>query len=147
MKVYIDDSALHRLVDDRRLPEVKYDRELMVMLVEIIEKGSMDFIGSEVLNNQIKDTEDVFKRTVLEVLYSMTKEEVKVTRNILDRAEEIRRKLVGIHYIDSLHIACAEAGEVDALVTCDTRLVLLSKGIKLKTRLLTLPQWMMEVLK
>ncbi|MCR5586279.1 MAG: PIN domain-containing protein [Lachnospiraceae bacterium] len=147
MKIYIDDSALNRLLDDRRTPEVKYDRELMVMLVEIIEKGGLELVGSEVLDKQIKETEDVFKETVLEVIYSMSTEEVKVDKGILERAEEIRRKLNGIQYIDSLHIACAEAGEVDAMVTADTRLALLSKGIKLKTRLLILPQMFTEVLK
>ncbi|MCR5623806.1 MAG: PIN domain-containing protein [Lachnospiraceae bacterium] len=147
LKIYLDDSALHRLLDDRRLPEVKYERELMVMIVELIEKEAIDCVGSEVLNKQIKATENVFKETILEVLYSMTKDEVKVNRDILERAEEIRRKFGDVLYTDSLHIACAEVGEADVFVTVDEKLVKASKGIKLKTRLMTLPRFLMEVLK
>ena len=73
------------------------------------------------------------------------KKEVKITSQILDRAEEIRHRS-NIKYKDSIHLACAEAAKADALLTTDKKFINNAKRIKTHTRIMNPNKWLLEVL-
>lgn len=79
------------------------------------------------------------------MMYSLCSKEVRVDSAILDRAEEIRH-CSNIKYKDSIHLACAEAAEADALLTTDKKFANNGNRIKIYTKIMNPNQWLSEVL-
>jgi len=63
------------------------------------------------------------------------------------RAQELER--LGFKALDALHVACAEAGGADVLLTVDDRMLAKAQGLKnkLRVRVENPILWMMEVTK
>ena len=97
------------------------------------------------LVKEINDTSNLYKKSVLKLLYSLCKEEIKVNSDILDRAEEIRRDS-NIKYKDSIHLACAEEANVDALLTTDRKFLNNCRRIETFVKVMDPSQWLLEVL-
>lgn len=85
------------------------------------------------------------EKSVLQMMYSLCSKEVRVDSAILDRAEEIRH-CSNIKYKDSIHLACAEAAEADALLTTDKKFANNGNRIKIYTKIMNPNQWLSEVL-
>ena len=118
MKIYLDNCCYNRLLDDRSNLQIYYERNSVMLILYLAEKGEIQLIGSEMLAREMSDTKNSYRRTILQTVYGMCSSEIKVTLPILKRAEEIRH-LSNIKYKDSIHLACAEAAESDALLTTD----------------------------
>lgn len=97
------------------------------------------------LVKEMNDIADSYKRSVLQMMYSLCSEEIRVDSAILDRAEEIRH-CSNIKYKDSIHLACAEAAKVDALLTTDKKFIHSGGRIKIDTRIMNPNHWLLEVL-
>lgn len=97
------------------------------------------------LMKEMEDINDGYKRSVLQMMYSLCSEEVKVNSAILDRAEEIRH-CSNIKYKDSIHLACAETAKADVLLTTDKKFINNGNRIKTYTRIMNPNQWLLEVL-
>lgn len=121
MRVYLDNCCYNRILDDRSNSQIYYERNSVMLILELAEKASVELIGSEMLVKEMNDLSDPYKRSVIQMMYELCSEEIKVTAAILDRAEEIRH-CSNIKYKDSIHLACAEAAKVDALLTTDKSL-------------------------
>lgn len=116
-----------------------------MLILELAEKSGIQLIGSEMLVREMADATDSYKRAVLQMVYGLCSEEIKVTSRILDRAEEIRHSS-NIKYKDSIHLACAEAANADVLLTTDRKFMNNCNRIKTYTRVLNPNQWLLEVL-
>ena len=145
MKIYLDNCCYNRLLDDRSYSQIYYERNSIMLILELAEQLVIEVIGSEMLMKEIADTSDMYKRNILQMMYGVCKEEVKVNLQILSRAEEIRHSS-NIKYKDSIHLACAEAAKVDALLTTDRKFIGNCTHIKTYTRVLNPNQWLSEVL-
>ena len=62
------------------------------------------------------------KREKVRALYSLATPDIPFNDEIKTRAEELRSKS-SIRLMDSLHVATAEAGKVDAMLTTDDKLI------------------------
>lgn len=91
-----------------------------MLILELAEQSAVQIIGSQMLVREMADTQDSYKRTVLQMVYGICSEEIKITAQILERSEEIRHSS-NIKYKDSLHLACAEAAKADVLLTTDRK--------------------------
>jgi len=145
MRIYLDNCCFNRILDDRSYSQIYYERNSVLLILELVEQSIIRLIGSEMLVKEMSDVTDPYKCSVLAMLYGLCSEEIKVTPAILDRAEEIRHSC-NIKYKDSIHLACAEAAKVDALLTTDRRLISNCNHIKTYTRVLNPNQWLVEVL-
>lgn len=145
MRVYLDNCCYNRLLDDRSYSKIYYERNSVMLILELAENGEFDLVGSEMLNREIEDTQDLYRKSVLRMVYSLCKDEIQVDDTILTRAEEIRNSS-HIKYKDSIHLACAEAAKADALVTTDEKFLKNSSRIKILTKALNPVQWLLEVL-
>lgn len=116
-----------------------------MIILELAEKSSIKLIGSEMLEREMSEVNDVYKRSVLQMLYKLCSEEIKVDLAVLERAEEIRHTS-NIKYKDSIHLACAEAAKADALLTTDRKFMNNSNRIVTSTRIMNPNQWLLEVL-
>lgn len=145
MKIYLDNCCYNRILDDRSNSKIYYERNSIMIILELAEKSAIRIIGSEMLIKEMNDTTDTYKKSVLQMLYSLCSEEVKVTKPILDRAECIRHSS-NIKYKDSIHLACAEAANTDVLLTTDIKFLNNSNRIKTYTKVMNPNQWLLEVL-
>ncbi len=145
MKIYLDNCCYNRILDDRSNSQIYYERNSVMLILELVEKAVIELAGSEMLMKEIEDINDGYKRSVLQMMYSLCSEEVKVNSAILDRAEEIRHCL-NIKYKDSIHLACAETAKADALLTTDKKFINNGNRIKTYTRIMNPNQWLLEVL-
>lgn len=145
MKVYLDNCCYNRILDDRSHSQIYYERNSILLILELAEKSTIQIVGSEMLVREMNDTKDIYKRSVLQMMYELCSEEIKISSSILDRAEEIRHHS-NIHYKDSIHLACAETLNADALLTTDRKFLNNSHRIKTYTNVMNPNQWLLEVL-
>lgn len=110
-----------------------------------MEKKAIELLGSEMLVKEIQDTRNIYRRSVLQAIYSLCSEEIKVTLPVLQRAEQIRCT-TNIRYKDSIHLACAEVAGADALLTTDRKFLNNCSRIKIYTKVMNPNQWLLEVL-
>lgn len=145
MKIYLDNCCYNRILDDRSYSQIYYERNSIMLILELAEQSIVHLVGSEMLVKEMADTQDLYKRSILQIIYSLCSEEIKITPDILDRAEEIRHTS-NIKYKDSIHLACAEFANVDTLLTTDRKFSNNCSHIKTYTRVLGPNQWLSEVL-
>lgn len=74
MKIYMDNCCYNRVLDDRANPKIYFDRNTVLFILECVEKGMFDLIGSQMLKKEIEDTSIAFKREILEMMYSLCTE-------------------------------------------------------------------------
>lgn len=49
MKVYLDNCCYNRLLDDRSYSRIYYERNSVMLILELAEKGEIEIVGSEML--------------------------------------------------------------------------------------------------
>ena len=145
MRIYLDNCCYNRILDDRSNSKIYYERNSIMIILELAEKSAIKIIGSEMLIKEIDDTKDAYKKSILEMLYSLCSEEIIVDKTILNRAETIRHSS-NIKYKDSIHLACAEAANADVLLTTDIKFMNNSNRIKTYTKVMNPNQYLLEVL-
>ena len=104
-------------------------------------------IGSDAIDYEISKMPDNDKRLMVQILSTVHDAHVRVDAGIEKRALEPKR--VGLKPLDALHVACAEKGKAEILLTTDDNL--LSKALKnkrtLKVKVENPLRWVTEVLK
>ncbi len=135
MKIYLDNCCYNRIFDDRSNSQIYFERNSVMLILELIEKASVELVGSEMLIKEMNEVNDSYKKSLLQMMYGLCSEEIRVNPAILDRAEEIRHTS-NIKYKDSIHLACAEAAKADALLTTDKKFINNAKRIRIGTRIM-----------
>lgn len=145
LDIYLDNCCYNRILDDRSQSKIYYERNSILLILELAEKSAIRLIGSEMLIKEINDTNDMYRKSILQMMYGLCSREINVTSAVLDRAEEIRHNS-NIKYKDSIHLACAETAKANALLTTDKKFINNSCHIKKFTNVMNPNQWLLEVL-
>src|SRR3989339_580269 len=119
MRIYLDACCLNRPFDDQRQERVHFEAECVEAIIQHIQGGQLEWIGSWALIYEISYITEPERRLQLFRLLSWAKETVLVRDVEERRSEELRA--VGFKGMDALHVACAESGNVDVLLTTDDR--------------------------
>jgi predicted nucleic acid-binding protein len=126
LKIYLDSSCLNRIFDDQTQPRIYLESAAMTVIFNYIDNKMFDLVSSEVLDFESEKNPFNERRLFVDSLLGKAKYFQSVDNVILNRAKEI--ELTGIKSIDSLHISCAEAQNVDFLITCDDAIIKKYKG-------------------
>ena len=145
MKVYLDNCCFNRILDDRSYPIIYLERNSVMLILELAEDKRIEIVGSQMLKKEIADTPDYVKRERLSLMYSLCSSEISVTEDIVDRALEIRENS-NIRTKDSIHLACAEAADVDVLLTTDKKFMNNANRIPAKVKVMNPTEWLLEVI-
>lgn len=145
MKIYMDNCCFNRIFDDRSYPNIYFERNSVMLILQFAESGILEFYGSDMLKKEIIDTPDIARRSYLELIYSLHTTEIKVTEDIVDRAAEIRAHS-NIRLKDSIHLACAESAKADILLTTDKKFMNNANKIPAKIKVMNPTAWLMEVI-
>jgi len=143
-KVYLDVCCLNRPFDDQTQDRIHLEAEAVLLILTHMERGRWQWIGSETLNYEIERTPDPERRQRVRLLATAVAHTV-----LIEAAEEARaRKLevLGFHALDALHLACAESGGADVLLTTDDRLLRLAVRFskQLRIRVANPLTWLQE---
>lgn len=127
MKIYLDNCTLQRPLDDQDQPRIEQEAEAVIEILTHCEAGHLTLFSSESLDFEIGEIRDARRFAACTGILSVAKGYVTTNETIARRAEEFGAS--GIKAFDALHLASAEAGEVDFFCTCDDRLLKKAKAL------------------
>ena len=144
MKIYLDVCCLNRPFDDNAQDRIRLEAEAVLTVLKRYQGRSRSLLGSEVIDFEISQISDDEKRQKVMLLSAVLQPCVIVDVNAEKRAIELEK--LGFRPIDALHIACAEKGRADVLLTTDDDLLRRALQYKesLKVRVENPVKWLME---
>ena len=146
MKIYLDVCCLNRPFDDQSQDRIRFESEAILTILGYHGNKNWILIGSEVIDIEISKIPDPDRQQKVQFLSSMRLSQIIVDEKVEERAVQLEQ--LGFQSFDALHIACAEKGKADVLLTTDSRLI--AKAIQnreiLKVRLENPTRWLTEVI-
>jgi len=145
-KIYLDTCCLNRPFDDQTQERIRLESEAVLAIISRIEKGEWDWVGSEVLMDEIEQTPDTQKLSRARLLSGFIKQMVEIGEKEVKRAKDLQKD--GFQVFDALHTACAESAKTDVFLSTDDRLLKLAKRMskRLKTRVVNPLAWVEEMI-
>lgn len=129
MKIYLDNCSLQRPFDDRRQVRIAVEAEAILTITSLVETDVVKLVSSDTLLFEVRQSPPKASRKYALELLAHSAAQVVLNEDIVQRARELMSE--GIKPLDALHLASAEAAEVDYFCTCDDRLLRRAKRIPL----------------
>ncbi|MDE0553704.1 MAG: PIN domain-containing protein [Candidatus Poribacteria bacterium] len=144
-KVYLDTCCLNRLFDPQIQARICQETEAMDIILARIVARHWCWIASSVLDFEIVQNPDLEQRSDLKNILRFAHETVLMGTSEVARGEYL--ETLGFKYYDALHVACAESGEADILLTTDDRMLRLAQRhrAQLRVRCENPHTWLQEV--
>ncbi len=128
MKVYLDNCALNRPIDDQSQERIRLETEAIMLILSRLERKEWAWCGSQALIIEIEKTPDPEQRSRLIRITDYITQIIEIGSRELERARELEK--IGFTGFDAVHIACAENGKADVFLTTDDRLIKQAKRHK-----------------
>ncbi len=119
MKIYLDNCALQRPLDDKSQTRIRLEAEAILSILEHCKAGDIDLVSSETLELEIEQNPLDTRREYGESALESAKFYVVVNDDVERRANEFVN--LGIKPLDALHLSSAEEADADYFCTCDDR--------------------------
>jgi predicted nucleic acid-binding protein len=119
VRIYLDACCLCRPFDDHGIDRNRLESEAIVMILDHVHRGEWELVGSETLDWELNSIPDWELRELVAGFRSLESESLGISIAIQERSEELLG--FGFKPTDALHIACAESGNCDVLLTTDDR--------------------------
>lgn len=117
MIVYLDTCSIQRPFDDQSQTRIVIEAEAVLGIIDRIENGEVELLGSEILQLETEDNPNpVGRRFALDVL-GLASRQVKVDGEIESAARAYETS--SIQPYDALHLASAVEGGADVFCTTD----------------------------
>lgn len=121
MRVYLDACCLGRLTDDQTQLRIREEAEAVERLLRLVQNGSVEWVASEALHDEIHRNPSVERRREGETLLALASATINISEPIIGRAKQL--SVAGYGAYDALHLAAAEALAADVLLSTDDRFV------------------------
>lgn len=144
MRIYLDVCCLSRPFDDPAQDRVRLESEAVLSILSRCQAENWILLSSEVVDIEISKIPDDDRRQKVSFLPSIAQSYIIVDEDAEKRAMGLKK--LGFKSFDAFHIACAEKGGADILLTTDDNLLRKAsqnKGV-LKVRLENPVRWLME---
>jgi len=143
--IYLDVCCLNRPFDDQVQERIRLETEAVLPILTRCQNREWRLLGSEAIDFEVSWIPDEERRRKVGLLVSLAESKVIVTEQVELRATELEE--LGFKAYDALHIACAEDGDAEVLLTTDDRF--LRKAVRhaniLRVRIENPVLWLMEV--
>ena len=145
-KIYLDTCCLNRLFNDQTQTKIREETEAVKVILARFFTKQWHWVISTVLVNEISKTPNETLRFQMQSLLNLAHQNVTVEATETTRGTQLES--IGFKWLDALHIACAESGKVDILLTTDERMLRRAKrlSLKLHVRVENPCVWLEEVL-
>jgi predicted nucleic acid-binding protein len=144
LRIYLDVSCLNRPFDDQSQVRIRLEAEAITMIFEEIDCGHWQQFSSEMVDIEVEAirNEERLRRVV--ALLPERCDTIQLTEKIYGRAETLEH--LGFKAADAVHVAAAEMGVVDVLLTCDDRMLNCARrlGQQLGVRVENPVDWLRE---
>lgn len=143
--IYLDVCCLNRPFDDQTQERIRLETEAMMLILNRCQAGEWQLLGSKAIDDELKRNSDVDRKQQMQLWVARAKIKVSLTEQIKFRARELTA--LGFKDYDALHIACAELGKADILLTTDDRMLRLAArhSYLLQVKVENPLRWLMEV--
>jgi predicted nucleic acid-binding protein len=121
VRVYFNTSALNRPFDDLSSDRVRLEAEAVAVLLGAVEQGAVEWVGSDYLDFEVGQIPEAERAQRVRALMRSVKHQVVLSPAVAARARDLEKH--GFRGLDALHIAAAEAGKAEVLVTTDDRMI------------------------
>ena len=146
MVLYLDNCCYTRPFDDQTQDRIHIESEAILAILKACENGIIKILSSPIVRIEIDKYSNEYKREKVLALYSLANPDIPFTEEIKKRAEELRAKS-NIRLMDSLHVATAEAGEVDAMLTTDDKLIKACSKLNLSVKVINPIVFLLDMVK
>lgn len=140
-RIYLDCCCYSRPFDDQSQDRIYLESEAILAILKEVDNGIGKILGSTILEMEISNISNEIKKQKIKDLYTIASENIVYNNKIKKRAKEIMEKS-SVRTMDSLHIASAEYGEAQVLLTTDYKLIracsILNLTIKIQNPILYL---------
>lgn len=121
MRVYLDNCAFNRPLDDQTRPRIRLETEAKLWIQDGVQAGTIELAWSYVLD--FENSANPFEQRRLAIHRWKDRAALDVQEN--EDVLHIARELVGLRLkpTDALHVACAIAAEADYFVTTDDHII------------------------
>lgn len=117
----MDVCCLNRPLDDLEQTRIRLEAEAVTEIIQTCEATTWILVNSDIIEFEVSRHSDAFKRELVEAVLAQAKAFVATSPEIDQRAQDLMKLSFKFH--DALHLAFAEAGEVDVFLTTDDRLL------------------------
>ena len=121
VRIYLNTSALSRPFDDLSRSRARHEAEAVSMIVAAIEARQAELVASEYLAFELSQHPHQEQAQRIATPLRLAKTVVRASASVTLRARTLEQ--FGLRGLDALHIASAEAGRADLLVTTDDRML------------------------
>lgn len=147
MRVYLDVCRLNRPFDDHAQDRIHFEAEAVLTILNHCHQGRWTLLSSEVVDFEIAEIPDADRRQRVELFASIAGTSIRVDQAATRRAMELNA--LSFQAVDALHLACAEKGKAEVLLTTDDRFVQKASQHKsvLKTTVANPVHWLIKEVK
>ena len=128
MRIYLDTCCLSRLFDDQTQTRILKETQAIRQILNHFQDGHWLWISSDILVHEIENNPSETER--IQIIRWL----IHVDQNISVETEKVSRgrqlETMTFQAKDALHLACAESGAADVLLTTDVRLLNKVSSIK-----------------
>jgi len=146
MKVYLDVCCLHRSLDDQTQERVRLESEAVRLVFDLYAKGQITLVSSEAIEDEVLRNPDEHKRWAILSLLPTLGERLALDGRALTLARSYTSQ--GLRAMDATHLALAEVGECDILLTTDDDFLRKARNLRpaLRIRVDNPSRWIVEIL-
>jgi len=127
MRLYIDLNCFNRPFDDQNQERIRLETEAVMSILTRIVEGKDTLLWSWVLSFENDKHPKPDRRDEIAVWEGRSERSVALSSEVEERARRIAHE--GIDALDAAHLATAEAGGAEIVLTCDD--VLLRRALRL----------------
>ncbi len=145
MRIYLDNSSLNRQHDDQTIDRNQFEADAVLAVLRVVERGDAELIWSEMIDVEASQCKEARRREAIDAARVMSGQLVRFGHR--ERLRTIELTGLGFRVMDAAHIACAEAGLCDALLTTDDKMIRRAGrlGTRIKVRVINPLDWIREV--
>ena len=144
-RIYLDNCCLSRLFDDQTQNRIRLETEAIMPIIEHFETGQWRWISSEISTSEADQNPDLTQSFLVKFLLNSADQVVSVGPTEKSRGKHLES--LGFKQFDALHLACAESGNADLLLTTDDQMLNKAKSVssQLRIRVENPLTWLQEV--
>jgi hypothetical protein len=143
MRLYIDLSCFNRPFDDQGQERIHLETEAVLLVLTRIVDGKDTLLWSWVMSFENDNHPRPDRRDEIAVWEARSERSVAISDGLQERAREI--VLLGIPALDAAHLAAAEVGGADVVLTCDDIMIRRAGRLGLALRVLNPVAYSKEV--
>ena len=120
-RIYLDVCCLNRPLDDATQDRIRLEAEAVLLTYRKCRLKQWALISSGAIEAEVQQIPSPQKKAQVMLALSIALSVVKLNDEIKKRAIELTQ--YGLKPFDATHVACAEAGKADVMLTTDDRLI------------------------